>query len=75
VAGVTKNDRQRGQHRPIGPRQIRPANLMTQDRDLVTKDEQLRGLRPVASRDPCQASKHLNHRQVQHPNHHDQIMA
>jgi len=66
---------QRGQHRPIRPRQIRPANLTTQDRDLVTQNEQLRGLRRVRSREPRQPPKHLNHRQVQHPNHHDQIMA
>ena len=40
---------QRGQHRPIRPRQIRSADLTAQDRYLVTENEQLGGLRRVAS--------------------------
>jgi hypothetical protein len=65
---------QRGQHRPIRPRQIRPADLAAQNCDLVTQNEQLHGLRRVASHEPRQPPKHLNHPQVQHPNHHDQIL-
>ena len=66
---------QRGQHRPIRPTQIRFADLAAQDRYLVTQDEQLRGLRRVRSRESRQPSKDLDHRQVQHPNPHNQIIA
>jgi hypothetical protein len=66
---------QRGQHRPIRPTQIRFADLAAQDRYLVTQNEQLRGLRRVRSREPRQPSKDLDHRQVQHPNPHNQIIA
>ncbi len=62
---------QRGQHRPIWPPQIGLADPTTQDRDLTTKNEQLRGLGRVASREPRQPRKDLDHSQVQHPNHHD----
>jgi len=41
----------------------------------MTKNEQLRGLRRVASREPRRPPKHLDQRQVQHPNQHDQIVA
>ncbi len=65
---------QRGQHRPIRPGQTRPADVAPQHRDLVTKNEQLRGLRRVATRKPPQPPKHLNHGQIQHPNHHHVIV-
>jgi len=65
---------QRGQHRPIRPPQIGFADLTTQDRDLMTKNGQLRGLGRVASREPRELSKDLDHGQVRHPNHHDMIV-
>ena len=40
----------------------------------MTKNEQLRGLGRVASREPREPPKDLDHSQVQHPNHHDMIM-
>jgi hypothetical protein len=40
----------------------------------VSQNEQLRSLRRVASREQCQPPKHLDDRQVQHANHHGQIM-
>jgi hypothetical protein len=41
----------------------------------VTQNEQLRSLRSVRSREARQPSKDLDHRQVQHPNPHNQIIA
>ena len=41
----------------------------------MTKDEQFDGLRRVRPRELCQPPEHLDHGQVQHPHHHDEIMA
>src|SRR5438552_12625337 len=41
----------------------------------MTQDEQFRGLRRVGSCEPGQPPEHLDYRQIQHPHHHDEIMA
>jgi hypothetical protein len=53
----------------------RPADLPTQDGDLVPEDEQFGGLRRVGPREPRQPSEHLDHGQVEHPSPHEQMIA
>jgi hypothetical protein len=51
---------QRGQHGPIRPRQPRTADLTTQNRDLMTKHEQLGDHRRIATRELWQPAEHPN---------------
>jgi hypothetical protein len=61
---------ERGQYRPVRPRQTRLADLPTQHRDLVAQHHQIGEHRRLASADLRQLAEHSNRGQVQQPNNH-----
>jgi len=57
---LTRHERsQRGQHRPVGPRQLRLPDLTTQNLDLMPEREYLDAVRGVVAGEQCQPCKDL----------------
>jgi hypothetical protein len=55
---------QRGQDRPVGPRQPRNLDLALERRDLMAQDQDLGVLSPVGPGKQRQPAEHAQHRQV-----------
>ena len=55
---------QRGQHRPVGPRQPRGLDLALEDGNLVPQDQDLRVLGTVRAGEQGKPAEHAQHRQV-----------
>jgi hypothetical protein len=55
---------QRGQHRPVSPRQPRCLDLALEHGDLAAQDEDLRVLGAVGPCEQGQPAEHAQHRQV-----------
>ena len=55
---------QRGQHRPVGPRQPRTLDLTLEDSHLVPQDQDLGILGPVGPGEQGEPAEHAQHRQV-----------
>ena len=55
---------QRGQDRPVGPRQPRSPGLALEHGDLVAQDQDLGVLGPVGAGEQGEPAEHAEHRQV-----------
>jgi hypothetical protein len=55
---------QRGQHRPVGPRQPRVLDLPLEHSDLVPQDQDLGVLGSVGAGEQGKPAEHTQHRQV-----------
>jgi hypothetical protein len=55
---------ERGQHRPVGPRQPRGLDLPLEDSDLVGQDQDLRVLGATGAGEQGQSAEHAQHRKV-----------
>jgi hypothetical protein len=55
---------QRGQHRPVGPRQPRILDLPLENGDLVPQNQNLRVLGTIRAGEQGKPAEHAQHRQV-----------
>jgi hypothetical protein len=64
---VRQQPGQRGQHRPVRPRQPGSADLPLKHGDLVAQDQDLRILGVIGPGEQSQPAEHPEHREVDEP--------
>ena len=63
--------RERGDHRPVGPVQLRAGDPAAEDRDLIPQDQDLHVFGGVAAREQHQPAEQPDHEQIGEPEEHE----